>query len=45
MQRLARYGSTPLAWRLGFLYAVLFVVVGFSLPTKALGSCQVAATT
>jgi PPP family 3-phenylpropionic acid transporter len=32
MQRLARYRVTPLAWRLGFLYAALFVVVGFYLP-------------
>ncbi|HEU0018347.1 MAG TPA: MFS transporter [Methyloceanibacter sp.] len=29
---MARYRITPLAWRLGFLYAALFVVVGFYLP-------------
>jgi PPP family 3-phenylpropionic acid transporter len=32
MQRLARLDVSPLAWRLGFLYAALFVVVGFYLP-------------
>jgi hypothetical protein len=28
MQRLARHDTTPLAWRLGFFYAALFVVWG-----------------
>ena len=32
MPRLARHDVTPLAWRLGFLYAALFVVVGCYLP-------------
>jgi hypothetical protein len=32
MPGLARHEITPLAWRLGFLYAALFVVVGFHLP-------------
>ena len=32
MPGLARYRITPLAWRLGFLYAALFVVVGCYLP-------------
>jgi hypothetical protein len=32
MPGLARYRITPLAWRLGFLYATLFVVVDFYLP-------------
>ncbi len=32
MLGLARYEITPLAWRLGFLYAALFVVVGCYLP-------------
>ncbi len=32
MPGLARHEVTPLAWRLGFLYAALFVVVGCYLP-------------
>ena len=32
MPGLARFEVTPLAWRLGFLYAALFVVVGCYLP-------------
>jgi hypothetical protein len=32
MRGLARFGVTPLAWRLGFLYAALFLVVGCYLP-------------
>ena len=32
MPGLARRHATPLAWRLGFLYAALFLVVGCYLP-------------
>jgi PPP family 3-phenylpropionic acid transporter len=32
MPGLARFEVTPLAWRLGFLYAALFLVVGCYLP-------------
>ena len=32
MPGLARFDVTPLAWRLGFLYAALFLVVGCYLP-------------
>ncbi len=32
MPSLARFGVTPLAWRLAFLYAALFLVVGCYLP-------------